>query len=134
MKSVEFALPLRPVSLQAKNRANLQAWKSLVGVVARMAGAGPPLTKGKVHLTIVFRCYERAPIDVDNIIKPIQDALRNIVYKNDVIVTDVQSHRRYLNEAVDLTYLPKSLIELVVSNDEGIYVRASNSKQLGFFL
>jgi hypothetical protein len=119
------------MSVQAKNRANLQAWKSLVGVFAIMAGAGPPVTKGKIHLTIVFLCYERAPIDVDNIIKPIQDALRDIVYKNDVIVTDTQSHRRYLNEAVDLTYLPKSLIELVVSNDEGIYVRASNSKELG---
>ena len=41
--------------------------------------------------------YDRVDLDVDNIVKPIQDALSGLVYLDDKQVTDVLSRKRSLN-------------------------------------
>jgi hypothetical protein len=95
-----------------------------------MAWGNPPIDDGKVNVTIVFLCDNRAPIDVDNVVKPIQDAMNDIVYTDDVLVTDTDSHRRYLQETVDLTGCSRMLIEMLVANEEAVYVRVRNARTL----
>jgi len=129
----EFLIPKRPVSLQTKNRANLQAWKSFVAVEAAKTWTGTLNTGIDTQLTLVYLCNED-PVDTDNIIKPIQDALVGLIYKDDPLVTDVDCHRRPLKGITDITHWPGLLIDAIASGNECVYVRISNAKPLENYL
>ncbi|MEI6429660.1 MAG: RusA family crossover junction endodeoxyribonuclease [Pseudanabaena sp. ELA607] len=135
MQTFEFLIPKRPVSLQTKNRKNLQAWKSFVrGEAAKLWVNGtPPVSLPALRFTIVYLCDE-SPADIDNIIKPIQDALVGLVFEDDFLVSDVDSHRRFLDEPIDVTSLPPLLQSGVAAGNECVYVRISDAQDLGSYL
>ena len=135
MDSFEFVVPKRPVSHQTKSRKNLKAWKDFVLVEAVKAWAPgvAPESVAAIRFSIVYLCGE-APADIDNIIKPIQDALVGLVFKDDDLVSDVDSHRRYLDESIDLTRLPLLLQNAVSTGQECVYVRVSEAQELGSYL
>ncbi len=86
-----------------------------------------------MHLTLVYLCDD-TPVDVDNIIKPIQDALIGLVYEDDLLIADVESHRRPLADAFDITNYPPLLVKGILSGKECVYVRVSNSQPLENYL
>ena len=125
----EFLIPKRPVSLQTKNRGNLQAWKQYVRGIAAQKWKQSPLQGMDLQLTLVY-LYDTDPVDVDNIIKPIQDALVGLVYEDDLIVTDVESRRRFLVGTFDLTRCPADLINGIANGVECVFVRVSAPRLL----
>lgn len=130
----EMLIPKRPVSHQAKNRENLQAWKDYIYGRARNEWiGGTPLIEEGLRLTLVYLCDD-SPADIDNIIKPIQDALVGIVYADDALISDVDSHRRFLSDAIDVTNLPPLLIEGVTLGEECIYVSVCLAENLETYL
>lgn len=130
----EILIPRRPVSHQAKNRENLQAWKDYIYGRARNEWiGGTPYVKIGLRLTLVYLCDD-SPADIDNIIKPIQDALVGIVYADDALISDVDSHRRFLSDAIDITNLPPLLIQGVTLGEECIYIRVCLAKNLETYL
>jgi crossover junction endodeoxyribonuclease RusA len=130
----EILIPKRPVSHQAKNRENLQAWKGYIYGRARNEwSGGTPSTKVGLRLTLVYLCDD-SPADIDNIIKPIQDALVGVVYADDSLISDVDSHRRFLSDAIDLTNLPPLLIKGISLGEECIYVRVCLAENLEAYL
>ena len=135
MQTFEFLISKRPVSLQTKNRQNLQAWKSFVrGEAEKLWINGtPPVSLPALRFTIVYLCDE-SPADIDNIIKPIQDALVGLVFEDDFLVSDVDSHRRFLGEPIDVTNLPPLLQSGVVAGNECVYVRVSDAQDLRSYL
>ena len=130
----EMLIPRRPVSHQAKNRQNLQDWKDYVYGRARIdwIGGTPIATQG-LRLMLVYLCND-FPADIDNIIKPIQDALVGVIYADDSLISDVDSHRRFLSDAIDLTNLPPLLVEGVTLGEECIYVRVSLADNLEVYI
>ncbi|MBO2009741.1 RusA family crossover junction endodeoxyribonuclease [Hymenobacter negativus] len=115
----ELLLPRRPVSLQAKR---LQPWKAYVRAEAAQVWTTSPSDADAFRLTLVYLC-NTSPVDIDNIIKPIQDALETVVYPADELITDVDSHRRLFTEPFDLTSLPILLIQGIAQQQECVYVR-----------
>jgi hypothetical protein len=67
---------------------------------------------------------------VDNIIKPLQDALVGLVYEDDSLICDVDSHRRFLSDPIDITELPPLLQAGVAGGVECVYVRVANALEL----
>jgi hypothetical protein len=130
----EMLIPRRPVSHQAKNRQNLQDWKDYVYGRARIdwIGGTPIATQG-LRLMLVYLCND-FPADIDNIIKPIQDALVGVVYADDSLISDVDSHRRFLSDAIDVTNLPPLLVEGVTLGEECIYIRVSWAENLEIYI
>jgi crossover junction endodeoxyribonuclease RusA len=63
----DFLIPKRPVSLQTKNRSNLQAWKNYVQTEAAITWLGEAYSAQDIQLTLVY-LYDRDPVDIDNII------------------------------------------------------------------
>jgi len=135
MHQFEFLIPRRPVSLQTKNRRNLQAWKSYVTCEA--AKAWPPGTlpvgDSYLRLSIVYLC-DSAPADIDNIIKPIQDALVGLVFRDDSLISDVDSHRRFLSDPIALAELPSMLQAGAAKGEECVYVRIGEAAELRSYL
>lgn len=93
----------------------------------------PPLSSPSLRFSIVYLCNS-TPADIDNIIKPIQDALVGLVYEDDSIVSDIDSHRRFLTDPIDVTNLPPLLQIGVAEGNECVYVRVSEAQDLGSYL
>ena len=96
MLPFEFTINGTPVSLQARNRTRLRAWKTAVANAASTATNGAIPTIDDVAIEITYYYVGDTP-DVDNIIKPIQDALIGIVYKDDDQVVDTRSRKSRLD-------------------------------------
>ncbi|MEA5533736.1 RusA family crossover junction endodeoxyribonuclease [Crocosphaera sp. XPORK-15E] len=127
----DFLIPQRPRSVQAKN---VQTWKHTVKTEAQKTWTGTVLPEDlELHLTLVY-LYHRDPVDVDNIIKPIQDALIGVIYEDDQQITDVQAHRRHLKGTFDPLNYPDLLLQGIYTGSECVYVRICQSKTLESYL
>jgi endodeoxyribonuclease RusA len=130
----EFVVSRRAVSAQTGKRVNYQVWKKLVRVEAerRWAGEVFPPTAG-LRLTVVALCYTDT-VDVDNLIKPIQDALVGLVYATDKRVTDVDSHRRFFTDPMDVRLVPPLLRDAWLQFGEFVYIRVEEALPLEVYL
>lgn len=87
MYPFEFLLHATPLSLQTKNRVRYAAWKDEVGAIAmdrRNEVCGQVMLDDRpLAATILY--FTAAPLegDVDNIVKPILDGLREVAYPDD---------------------------------------------------
>ncbi len=129
----DFLIPNRPVSLQTRKTTNLQRWKQSVRNEAAKTWTGQIFSGQDLQLTLIY-LYNSDPVDTDNIIKPIQDALIGLVYDDDLLIADVDAHRRSLSGTFNLTRCPIPLVQGITSGIECVYVRVSESKPLEDYL
>lgn len=96
MLPFEFIVEGVPVSAQAKN--SLKWWKQKVADAAKLAwpAANVPI-RDELQIVITY-FYDLYPVgDIDNIIKPIQDALIGLTYNDDRQIADTRARRLSLN-------------------------------------
>src|SRR5687768_16369045 len=112
MLPFEFIVEGSPVSQQTRRRTRtLPPWKAAVRAGAQRyweAGASPLEETICVEIT---HFYAGAPADVDNIIKPILDAIKGVVYLDDRQISDVVSRRRPLEGPYSLADVGPILAE-----------------------
>ena len=89
----EFVMSGPPVSQQARNRARVRAWTGRVRSAAEQGWEGAPLA-GEVAVAITYYFAEGVNVDVDNIPKPILDALKGVAYGDDRQVFDLLCRKR----------------------------------------
>ena len=135
----ELLIRKRPVSNQTRNKINRREWINFVHSEAQKVWTGSsPIKDANLQLTLIYRCGDNYGdpnlLDTDNIIKPIQDALNELVYEDDGLISDVESHRRFLSEPIDITNLPLLLQEGVIIGEECVYVKVSESQTLEKYL
>ncbi len=95
---LEFIVDGTPVSQQTRNRARLHWWIEHVRDVARQYWpTGESAVSGLVMVTILY-FYLGTPMDVDNMPKPIIDALKELVIRDDDQVTDLICRKRLLGD------------------------------------
>ena len=130
---IEFLIPRRPVSLQIRKRKNLQSWKQYVAGIATEKWNDEVIESKDLRLTLVYICDD-SPADIDNIIKPIQDSMVGVIYKDDIQISDVDSHRRYLSDPIEIDNLPDLLVQAIEIGNEAVYVKVSEAENLGIYL
>lgn len=128
---IEFLLPRRPLSHQAKDSRHKTAWKDYVYGRAFSVWNQKPIKSGALKFTLVYLC-EDDPADINNIIKPIQDALTTLVYSDDNLIWDVAGHMRLLSQPIDIIGLPEMLSNAVIDGAECVYVRITLSNELNW--
>jgi hypothetical protein len=123
----EFLIPDRPVSLQARRRQRLRAWQQFVAEEAAKTWDRAPIADCHLQLTLIYLCGEY-PVDTDNIIKPILDSLKGLIYEDDILITDVESRRRSLSAISDYNVVgwPDQLLRGLLNGSECVYVRISD--------
>ena len=106
----EFVIGGTPVSQQARRRELVRAWTQEVRSVAGQYWDAQPLVAGAVAVTITY-FYDRTPLDVDNIAKPILDALKGLVYSDDSQVADLLCRKRDLNAELRIQNASTTLLD-----------------------
>lgn len=96
MPSFEFVRLGVPCTVQTRNKSRLDNYKRDVrrAATARWPGNVVPLTI-PVSVTLSYH-YTSDALDVDNIIKPVLDQLKGLVYQDDLQVIKVVSQKRLL--------------------------------------
>lgn len=130
MTPFEFLIPRRPLSQQAKNAAHKRDWKDYVYGRAFQAWSGAPITRRALRFTLVYLC-EGDPPDINNVIKPVQDALIGLVYSDDGLIVDVQGHLRMTDDLLEATGLPTLLQDAMLGGVDCLYVRIDASRTIG---
>ena len=118
MAIAEFIVSGTPISTQASSRSKTR-WKGEVSAAALATLSDErALVADPVRVTIVY-FYVSTDLDLDNIIKPIVDALMGVVYINDFQVVNISAAKRDLSETFVLTDAPPAIIErLAVTADD----------------
>lgn len=79
-----------------------------------------------VTVTIVF-IHDNLQIDVDNVSKPILDALKGLIFEDDAQVTDLICRKRNLNDALTVRGDSRILIEALGYERPFVYLRIDES-------
>ncbi len=136
MLPFEFTVPGPPVSQQTSNRARLQAWKATVRQqAANRWPAGNAPHAGPVQLTVCY--YHDGPavrVDNDNWVKPVQDALNNLVYLDDGQIIDTKIRKTDLDGRFEVRGMSQVLAEAFSGGAEFLYVRVEDPPDHGELL
>jgi len=127
MEPIEFVIPQRPVSQQARRQGRLREWRDFVAQHARLASTGSPaLAVDPVAVKLLY-VYDEAALDIDNILKPILDALIGVVLEDDSVVTDVEIRRRWRRTAFTLNAVSPTLAAGLALGREFVYVALTDA-------
>jgi hypothetical protein len=88
-------------------------------VAKRQGNLGSPSTE-EVKATITYFFFDYTPLDVDNIPKPILDALNGLVYADDSQVTDLLCRKR--DRSGDLRVTDPSQVLLTRLRGQGSFL------------
>lgn len=116
-----------PISSQARNRPLLAEWKQRVRKAARRSwGRRRPLRQ---QLQIVCVYYHDRPsitLDTDNLIKPIQDVLKTLVYHDDVQIVDAVLRKTQLDTPLRVRGISAILAQAFTEGKEFVYIKVED--------
>lgn len=127
MNKFEFIIDGPPVSQQARRREKVRQWRAYVRQEAEKYWS----TENKVFTNDVIveirYFYEDVALDIDNIIKPILDAIIGLVYLDDDQITDIIVRKRNLFANFKTNNTSSVLAEGFKREKEFLYVAVTAS-------
>lgn len=133
MLPFEFTVAGPPVSQQTKNGLRLRQWKGEIVDAARLRWPAHDQPEvGALQMTVVY--YHDGPsarLDNDNMVKPIQDALNNLLYLDDGQITDSRVRKTDLNGKFVVRSMSPILAEALIRGDEFLFVRVERAPDHG---
>jgi crossover junction endodeoxyribonuclease RusA len=120
----EFFIEGPPLSQQTRNSERLREWKEYVRAEAAKLWLNQTPVEVPLKLTVVYY-HERQSvlIDHDNMIKPIQDALAGLIYKNDRQIIDAQTRKTNIDGRFRLRHLSAVYARAFGGGREFVYIR-----------
>jgi crossover junction endodeoxyribonuclease RusA len=130
MAHLEFVVLGPPVSYQTSDRTKLKAWQAIIMAAASMAWNNAPL-KGKLKLLLInFHEGDKPPLDDDNMVKPIRDALNNLVYDDDRQIRYSETIQVSIDDPIRIRRASRILLDAFCGDDEFIYVRIEDAPEV----
>ena len=127
MVHLEFVVPGPPVSHQTSDKANLKAWQAIVRAEAGKCWAAAPLV-GKLKFVLInFHEGEKPPLDDDNMVKPIRDALNKFVYTDDRQIRYSETLHIPIDDPIKIRGASAILLAAYSRGDEFLYVRIEDA-------
>ncbi len=123
---IEFVVHGTPLSLQAKRAASRAEWKERVKLASSNAIPSPHYaSEERIAVTLYYLPDERMQGDVDNIVKPILDALSCHIYIDDSQVERVVVQKFEPGNAFSFNSPTVKLAEALNGDKPLLYVRVS---------
>jgi len=120
---LEFTVEGPPVSHQTKDRTNLAAWKGTVRNAAAKLWTAAPTAAAVKFVVMNFYAGPKAPLDDDNMAKPIRDALNGLVYEDDKQITHAEHSQTSVDAFFRIRGVSKVILEAFHRGKEFVYVR-----------
>ena len=124
---LEFVVAGPPVSNQAGNVANLNAWKAAVRSEAQKVWTNAPLTGRLKAIIINFHTGDKPALDVDNMSKAIHDVMNHLVYDDDRQITQAEISHVRIDAAMVIAGASKILVDAVQKGRQFLYVRMEDA-------
>jgi crossover junction endodeoxyribonuclease RusA len=119
---LEFVIIGVPISNQSPG-PNLQNWRAAVVAAARSGWSLPILAVNLKAVIINFYLGNRPSLDVDNMSKPILDAMEGVVYDNDRQITQAEITHVSIGSAFVFVGASKIIVASVQAGNQFVYVR-----------
>ena len=97
-------------------------------VVGQVWDAEPPFD-GEVMVVITYY-FKGESLDVDNMPKPILDALKGLVYADDGQITDLVCRKRDRNRDLQFENPSSVLVETLGRSEQFLHINVSNAQSL----
>lgn len=124
---VEFLVFGTPVSLQAKRVPAREQWKDRVREAGRhVLPDGHFASEDRIAVTLYYLPAEKMAGDIDNIVKPILDALSGCIFVDDHQVERLVVQKFEPENAPDFSSMSPKLAEVLESPRPALYVKVSN--------
>lgn len=123
---LEFVVLGPPISNQQstrRRRTNLTAWRATIAGTAQNLWVSPVFTGILKAITINFHSGDRPLLDVDNMLKPIFDALQNVVFDDDRQIRQAQITHLEIGAAFSIVGVSKIIVDAIQSGQQFVYVR-----------
>jgi|SRR5215208_2466060 len=119
------------VRLTLDPAVQLPSWRAAVRAAAAQYWPfqDAPLAQ-EISVSITY-FFEGAPADVDNVIKPILDAIKGLAYQDDIQITDLVSRRRPLEGPYRVESVSAVLAAGIALNREFLHVRVASPPEGG---
>ena len=129
---LEFVVPGTPVSLQAKRADSRAAWKERVRQASTSSlPEGHFCTEIPVSVTLFYFPAAEMEGDIDNIVKPVLDALCRHIYVDDRQLERVWVQKFEPNKIFQFTDPSQTLAHAIESDKPLLYVRLSDDPAEG---
>lgn len=83
----------------------------------------------EVSVEVIY-FYDTTSPDVDNMVKPIQDALLGLIYEDDRQVVHASGRKRNINKPLRIRGISAVMARGFVSGDDFVYVKVTREKDL----
>jgi Holliday junction resolvase RusA-like endonuclease len=123
---LEFIVPGPPISNQqstAQGKANLATWKATIAGAATLNWPNPPLTIELKAVIINFYDGNDPSLDLDNMSKPILDAMEQIVYNKDRQVVQSELTHARIGAPYPMVGVRPMIVMAVQAGNQFVYVR-----------
>ena len=133
---IDVAIPFEltvygiPVSQQTRKRCRLKEWRQDVCSAAKREWTEEPSDFGPLMVTITY-VYDEVILDVDNIPKPILDALKQVVFSDDSQVTDMLCRKRDLNADLQVQAFSPVLSEALARSAPFVHIIVDHAPDQG---
>lgn len=128
MLPFEFTIKGPPISHQAKAKSK-QRWKKAVAAATAVLQPGAVPVNCEIGVSITYY-YDGDTPDVDNVIKPIQDALIGIVYDDDSQVVESRSSKTRIDSSYTIRGASAELLMAFSRNDPFVHILISEAPDL----
>ncbi|MEX0727708.1 MAG: RusA family crossover junction endodeoxyribonuclease [Planctomycetaceae bacterium] len=116
MPPIEFIVEGTPLSAQAKHHSR-RKWKLHVAASAHAALPNSFSELSGQLRVLLYVFFTTAGVDIDNVLKPILDAMTGVVYLDDGQVIDVIAAKRYLGASYGVADLSPILTARLKSSE-----------------
>src|SRR5688572_22098200 len=112
MALIEFTVTGTPISSGASSRSKTN-WRARVASAAAAAlPVDHALIADRLRVTVIY-FYVESDLDLDNILKPVLDSMKGVVYVDDAQIVNIVAAKRDLVGSYVLTDAPPSIVALL---------------------
>lgn len=126
----EFIVYGVPVSQQARRGELRRKWREDVWSAASRVWNEEPSTAGALMVTLTY-VYDEIPLDVDNIPKPILDAMQGLVFSDDEQITDLLCRKGDLNADLQILRFSPFLNEALAKSTPFVHIFVDHAPDQG---
>ena len=113
-----------PVSSQTRRRQRFHEWRQDLERAARLVWDTEVPVAVPVLVTITY-FFDSTPVDVDNIPKPILDALKGLVFRDDSQVYDLLCRKRNRADSLRIERPSQGLLDALDNSRQVLHIKVA---------